>query len=833
VAGLNLDITANANDVLKELSRVRGEIGKLGDQQQQQAAKAKSFGKDLMGGLALGAAARFAVSEFDDAEKTARKMDAAIEATGNSAHVSAEEQRKLGDELGKVAAVDNDVVIAAGNRLRMYKNIKDEQFGETLAASLDIAAAKEKDLSVVTEQLGKALNNPLKAGKLLRSLGIELTAQQEQQIKAFVAAGDAAKAQGVILDEVSKRYGGAAAANATDTEKMKVAAADAAEAVGGVLAPALKVGAEGAQGLAGAFRAMPQPVQTSIVLLGAAAFAAEKASDRLGSMKSSLSANVSELGKFDTALAVAGTGLAAYGATTALLESQAKFSGDLAGLTRDLTDLGQGSIGALAGIEEITGSISGLAEAIRLGGDVSTGEALRSIFGYLDPSSNAINTSDIRKAQGQLEALDQSLAEMVKGGHSEEAEAAVGELVTALEAEGITAAQVAEILPGYYTELERGARSHKESATATKEDTSAAQQWNAAVAGNVDKAIALHQAQLDLADAHEAVATAQADLATAQQAAAGNSDEYRQATEAVTDAEKSAADAAKQVQSAREALNQAYKDAAENLDDLGRSAEGAAITEEEAAIRLADAKKKQDDLNRSHKSSARERADAAREVRKADLALRDAQDASADSAAALEKAKLDGVENAPNVVAAKEAVTQALENQRTAEGRVADASRAAAQVLVDAKAKVGEASKNLTKVQEAERAKTREVQTSIYGAKAANDAYIEGLRAQADSMAEGSPLRVNLDNYIAQLEQVQGLLNPENVPTPGGQSVVPPTRDPDAGPRRGARSLTRGGGVTVNLNVNNLHTGPGKRAVDSMAATAGAKAARAIMVATG
>ena len=73
MAGLNLDITANANDVLKELSRVRGEIGKLGDQQQRQAAKAKSFGKDLIGGLALGAAARFAVAEFGDAEKTDRK----------------------------------------------------------------------------------------------------------------------------------------------------------------------------------------------------------------------------------------------------------------------------------------------------------------------------------------------------------------------------------------------------------------------------------------------------------------------------------------------------------------------------------------------------------------------------------------------------------------------------------------------------------------------------------------------------------------------------------------------------------------------------------------
>lgn len=103
----------------------------------------------------------------------------------------------------------------------------------------------------------------------------------------------------------------------------------------------------------------------------------------------------------------------------------------------------------------------------------------------------------------------------------------------------------------------------------------------------------------------------------------------------------------------------------------------------------------------------------------------------------------------------------------------------------------------------------------------------------------GGEHKVNLDTSEAkkglweliQLGQIATGQNPGA--SPGGQPVVPPTRDPDAGPRSGGRSLTRGGGVTVNLNVNNLHTGPGKRAVDSMAATAGAKAARAIMVATG
>lgn len=715
MAGLNLDITANANDVLKELSRVRGEIGKLGDQQQRQAAKAKSFGKDLMGGLALGAAARFAVAEFEDAEKTARKMDAAIEATGNSARVSAEEQRKLGDELGKVAAVDNDVVIAAGNRLRMYKNIKDEQFGETLAASLDIAAAKEKDLSVVTELLGKALNNPLKAGKMLRSLGIELTAQQEQQIKAFVAAGDAAKAQGVILDEVSKRYGGAAEANVTSTQKMKVAAADAAESVGGVLAPALGFAADGAQLTASAFGAMPKPIQTGVVLLGAAAFAAEKLDGKFGKMRTSLGQNVGELGKLDTALAVAGTGLAAFGATTAALEGVAEFHGDISNLTRDLEDFGKGTADLPTVLGNAGTSVDDLADSIKKGTDVSGGDVLKSFMGPFGDGTYGIG---IRKAQEELKGFDKALTAMAQNGNAKDAEATYLKLVEALRKQGVSYKQITEAFPKYHEEQERANRNQKDTTESTKEAV-AVQEGSIAKLGNATNAWRDHADQVARAnkETRDSIGIAQGAL--------GASTDYQSAV----------------------------------------------LSTKDAADALAEARKSGDPD----------------EIKRAELNLTSAIQRQTEAADKLYQAQAD------------------------VNGATYDGAQSAAVIR-----------------QEYEKAR----RTTGY--------WSDDLQHAADQIEWfGAAHKVNLDTSEAkkglweliQLGQIATGQNPGA--SPGGQPVVPPTRDPDAGPRPGGRSLTRGGGVTVNLNVNNLHTGPGKRAMDSMAATAGAKAARAIMVTTG
>ena len=270
---VNIDIKTQDAQTLAALKRLEREFKGLDTQIDRTSNRGVGLG-NVMGGLAIGAGVKYAITEFEDAERTGRKMEAAIIASGNAAGVSADEQRKYADELAKTIAVDNDVVLAAGTRLRAYQAIKGERFHETLAVAADVAAAKEKDLAAVSDQLGKALNSPANAAKILRSLGIALNEQQTEQIKVMTEAGDVAGAQGVILDELKNRYSGAAEANVTDSQRMKVAMDDAAESAGKALAPALELTADMVGVVAGAFASLPVPMQqaTFVTGLGVAAW---------------------------------------------------------------------------------------------------------------------------------------------------------------------------------------------------------------------------------------------------------------------------------------------------------------------------------------------------------------------------------------------------------------------------------------------------------------------------------------------------------------------------------------------------------------------------------
>ena len=68
------------------------------------------------------------------------------------------------------------------------------------------------DLEGATISLGKALNEPIQGITALRRQGVQLSEQQEQQIRDFMAVNDVVAAQRVLLAELETQFGGAAAA---------------------------------------------------------------------------------------------------------------------------------------------------------------------------------------------------------------------------------------------------------------------------------------------------------------------------------------------------------------------------------------------------------------------------------------------------------------------------------------------------------------------------------------------------------------------------------------------------------------------------------------------
>lgn len=281
---LVIDIQTKDAQTLAALKRIEGGLSRVDKATGNVKRSGKGLG-DLAGGLALAAGIRYATNEFEEAEVAARSTEAVIRSTGNAAEVSAAQQDKLTTSLSKLAGVDDDVVNSAANMLRTFTEIKGENFGEALAASMDLAAFKGQDLASTAELIGKALNDPLKGYTKLTRAGVVFTDQQVEMIRTMSEAGDVAGAQQVILEELGREYGGQAEAAATSSGRMKVAAGEAAESVGAILAPALEAGADAAEAVATAFDKLPKPVQTGALALLAVSYAGPKVVSGLASAR--------------------------------------------------------------------------------------------------------------------------------------------------------------------------------------------------------------------------------------------------------------------------------------------------------------------------------------------------------------------------------------------------------------------------------------------------------------------------------------------------------------------------------------------------------------------
>ncbi|MBW4652617.1 MAG: hypothetical protein KME20_06200 [Kaiparowitsia implicata GSE-PSE-MK54-09C] len=128
--------------------------------------------------------------------------------------LSTQELIAFADELGNATLTSEEAVLRASRSLLTFQNVTGDTFKRTLAASQDLAEALGGSLEGNILSLGKALENPVTGLNALARSGTVFTKQQREQVKALVESGRLLEAQGVILDEVERQYGGAAVAAA-------------------------------------------------------------------------------------------------------------------------------------------------------------------------------------------------------------------------------------------------------------------------------------------------------------------------------------------------------------------------------------------------------------------------------------------------------------------------------------------------------------------------------------------------------------------------------------------------------------------------------------------
>jgi len=264
--------------------QITGQAGSAGTKAGQAlgagiTGQASGIARGVAGVFAAVGAASFikgSLREAEEAAKVGRLTESVIRSTGGAAGVTAAQVEKLANSLSTVAGVDDEVIQSAENVMLTFTQISGTVFPAAVKAALDMSAALGTDLQGSVIQLGKALNDPVQGMTALRRVGVSFTEQQVAQVKALQDSGNLLGAQKIVLAEVNREFGGAAAAGATATQRLHVAVGNLEESLGTALLPAANLAAEALTGLVSGFTDLPGPIKATagaLVLFAGAALA--------------------------------------------------------------------------------------------------------------------------------------------------------------------------------------------------------------------------------------------------------------------------------------------------------------------------------------------------------------------------------------------------------------------------------------------------------------------------------------------------------------------------------------------------------------------------------
>jgi phage-related protein len=174
--------------------------------------------------LGLGMGIKEMIDTASKGQDRLAQMNAVLTSTKGAAGMTAEQLTKLADANSKLSTMSKGTNMDTQNLLLTFTQIGKDTFPQATVAVNDMATSLKEDASSAAMQLGKALNDPVAGVTALQRVGVKLTEQQKEQVKAMVAVGDVAGAQKLILAELATEFGGSAlAASKTFSGQMTIA----------------------------------------------------------------------------------------------------------------------------------------------------------------------------------------------------------------------------------------------------------------------------------------------------------------------------------------------------------------------------------------------------------------------------------------------------------------------------------------------------------------------------------------------------------------------------------------------------------------------------------
>lgn len=250
VLGTGIDLSGLSQGLAKAESGAREAVGRVGGFFSNALGSALGFiGANVLG-AAAGAIGNFAAESFQGALEAQAGLDAlsgSIDRLGERAPVTMDEALGLADSLKNLVGGSDDVVLAMTNVGLRFDKINKDLFPRFIEQSADLATTLKMEPAKAAEFLGKTLQDMATDGTFsagrLKAAGLTISEAAEEQIAKMVEAGDTAGAMNLVMDELAKTTGGAAATMAGSAAGQwtifKEQMADAGEGVMLSLLPAL------------------------------------------------------------------------------------------------------------------------------------------------------------------------------------------------------------------------------------------------------------------------------------------------------------------------------------------------------------------------------------------------------------------------------------------------------------------------------------------------------------------------------------------------------------------------------------------------------------------
>jgi hypothetical protein len=139
-------------------------------------------------------------------------LAAAIRATGQESVYTVGDLKDYAGALQAVTTFGDEAILTIQQMMVQTGKIGKDIMPVATEAALDMAVALGTDVHTNAKKLARALEDPVQGITLLKESMVTFNPVQQETIKRLTAQGDAAGAQKVILEELTRTYGGLARA---------------------------------------------------------------------------------------------------------------------------------------------------------------------------------------------------------------------------------------------------------------------------------------------------------------------------------------------------------------------------------------------------------------------------------------------------------------------------------------------------------------------------------------------------------------------------------------------------------------------------------------------